>query len=60
MFGPRLEALVCYFHHVQHVSYERLAALFRALFGLRLCQGAIANTIARAAEKLQPQAEVIL
>lgn len=59
VFGPRLEALVCYLHHVQHLSYERLAGLFRALFGLRLSPGAIANIIARAAARLQPQAEAI-
>lgn len=59
VFGPRLEALVCYFHHVQHVSYERLAGLFHGLFGLGLSQGAIANIIARAAVGLQPEAEAI-
>lgn len=52
VFGPRLETLVCYFHHVQHLSCERLAGLFRALFGLRLSPGAIANIIARAAARL--------
>ncbi len=59
VFGPRLEALVCYFHHVQHVSYERIAALFRGLFGLTLSQGAVANIIARAAAELQTEAEAI-
>jgi len=59
VFGPRLEALVCYFHHVHHVSYERLASLFRALFGLRMSQGAVANIIARAAVGLQTEAEAI-
>ena len=59
VFGPRLEALVSYLHHVQHVSYERLEGLLRAVFGLRLSQGAIANIIARAAVGLQPAAEAI-
>jgi transposase len=59
VFGPRLEALVCYFHHVQHVSYDRLADLFRGLFGLNLSQGTIANVLARAAARLQPQAQAI-
>lgn len=59
VFGPRLESLVCYFHHVQHVSYERLEGLLRAAFGLRLSQGAIANIVARAAAGLQIQAEAI-
>ena len=59
VFGPRLEALVCYLHHVQHVSYERLEGLLRAAFGLRLSQGAVANIIARAAAGLQTEAEAI-
>ncbi len=59
VFGPRLEALVCYLHHVQHVSYERLESLFPGLFGLTLSQGAVANIIARAAIGLQPEAEAI-
>ncbi|MFQ5830920.1 MAG: IS66 family transposase [Candidatus Methylomirabilia bacterium] len=59
VFGPRLEALVCYFHHVQHVSYNRLAGLFRALFGLHLSQGAMANIIARAAMRLEAPAQAI-
>jgi len=59
VFGPRLETLVCYFHHVQHLSYERLEALFRGLFGLALSQGAMAKIMARAAARLQPQAQAI-
>ncbi len=59
VFGPQLEALVCYFHHTQHVSYERLAGLFRGLFGLELSQGAIANVLARSARRLQPEVEAI-
>jgi len=59
VFGPRLEALVCYLHHVQHVSYERLESLFRGLFGLTLSQGAVANIVARAAAGLQTEAEAI-
>ena len=60
VLGPRLETLVCYFHHVQHLSYERLAGLFGGLFGLQLSQGAVANILARAAARLQPEAEAIL
>ena len=59
VFGPRRETLLCYFHHTQHVSYRRLASLFRGLFGLNVSQGAIANVLARAARRLQPQAEAI-
>jgi len=59
VFGPRLEALVCYLHHVQHLSYERLTGLFCALFGLRLSQGALANILGRAADRLAGRAEAI-
>jgi len=59
VFGPRLEALVCYFHHVQHVSYDRLPHVLGALCGLRLSQGAIANIIARTAQILKPHAHAI-
>ena len=59
VFGPNLETLVCYFHHVQHISYQRLVGLFAGLFGLALSQGGIANIIARAAVALEPQAEAI-
>ena len=58
-FGPGIEALVCYLHHVQHISYERLQKLMRQVFGLRISEGAIANIIRRATEKLRPQAERI-
>jgi len=58
-FGPSIETLVCYFHHCQHVSYERLQQLLSQVFGLTISQGAMANIIRRAAGKLQPQAEKI-
>ena len=58
-FSARIEALVCYLHHVQHVSYERLQKLMGQVVGLSISQGAIANIIRRAASKLQPQAEKI-
>ena len=58
-FGPRIEALVAYLQHVQHISYERLQQLMTQLFGLDISQGAIANIIRRVAEGLQPRAEQI-
>ena len=58
-FGPGIEALVCYLHHLQHISYDRLETLMRQLFGLHLSQGAIANLMRRAAGTLQPQAQKI-
>src|SRR5215212_8700637 len=46
-FGPRVEALLAYLHETHHVSYERLVELCRAVLGLRLSEGAIANGLAR-------------
>jgi len=58
-FGAGIQALVCYLHHVQHISYHRLEKLMRQVFGLDLSQGAIANLMRRAAGTLQPQAQKI-
>lgn len=58
-FSARIEALVCYLHHVQHISYQRLQRLMSHVFGLAISQGAIANIIRRAAGKLRPEAERI-
>lgn len=58
-FGPRIEALVAYLQHVQHISYERLQQLMAQVFGLDISQGAIANIVRRLAENLQPRAERI-
>lgn len=58
-FSAGIEALVCYLHHVQHVSYQRLQQLLADLFGLAISQGAVANIIRRAAGKLRPQAQKI-
>jgi len=58
-FGTGIQALVCYFHHIQHVSYERLQKLMSQVFSLHLSQGAIANLLRRGAGTLQPQAEEI-
>lgn len=55
-FGPRIEALVAYLQHVQHISYERLQQLMAQVFGLDISQGAIANIVRRVAEGLQPRA----
>jgi transposase len=56
VFGPHLEALWTYFHEQQHVSYARLAALGRDLWQLPISQGALANALRRAAQRLRPQA----
>jgi transposase len=57
--GPGIEALLTYFHEVQHVSYERLAGLCGDLFHLHLSPGAIAGALARTAQRLEPRAEAI-
>jgi transposase len=59
VFGPHLEALWTYFHEQHHVSYARLARLGRDLWHLGISQGALANALRRAAERLQPQAAAI-
>lgn len=48
-FGPRLQLVLAYLHHQHHVSYQRLCALLLDLFGLRISQGALANTLSRTA-----------
>jgi transposase len=59
VFGPHLEALWTYLHEQHHVSYVRLAALGRDLWQLGVSQGALANALRRAAERLRPQATAI-
>jgi transposase len=59
VFGPRLEALWTYLHEQHHVGYARLVALGRDLWRLRVSQGAIVNALARAAQRLGPQAAAI-
>ena len=59
VFGSRLEALVCYFHHRHHLSYERLQGVLGQVFGLSISQGALANILRRAGAQLVGQAERI-
>jgi transposase len=49
-FGPSIVALVAYLHGCQMVSYARLAEMLDGLFGLKVCEGAIANMLQRAAK----------
>jgi transposase len=56
VFGPHVEALWTYLHEQHHVSYARLAALGRDLWRLGVSQGALANALARVAQRLRPQA----
>jgi transposase len=59
VFGPRLEAVWTYLHEYHHVGYARLAAIGRDLWRLAVSQGAIANALARVAQRLAPQAAAI-
>jgi transposase len=52
-FGPRLQALLSYLHHQQHVAYARLRQLLSDLFGLSISEGAIAAALARCATALK-------
>jgi transposase len=53
-FGPRIEALLGYFHERHHVGYERLVELCRDVFGLRISEGAIENALRRQVEQARP------
>ncbi len=47
-FGPNIQALALYLKHVQHVSYQRLQAMFADVFGLTISQGTLGNMFRRA------------
>lgn len=59
VFGPRVEAVVCYLHEAHHVGYERVRAVLRELGQLALSPGAVANMLARGAQHLQPEVAAI-
>lgn len=58
-FGPRLEAVVTYLHHEQHVSFERQQQLLHDVFGIDLSEGGAVAIIERAGQAAQPVAEAI-
>ena len=58
-FGPRLEALVTYFHHEHHLGFERLCGVMRDVFGTSLSEGGAVAMVERAGEAAQPEAEAI-
>lgn len=58
-FGPRLEALVTYLHHEQHVSFERLQQVLSDVFGIDLSEGGAVAILERAGAAAQPAAEAI-
>lgn|GEM_PF-3165109 len=47
-FGPRLEALVTYFHQVHHIGYARLQTVLADIFGLGLSTGAAVGIVDQA------------
>lgn len=57
--GPRLEAAVTYFHHEQHMSFERLQTTLHDLFGVDLSEGGEVAVLERAGVAAQPEAEAI-
>lgn len=58
-YGPRIEAYTAYLNVYQYVPYQRLALLFRDVFGLALSQGSLCNMLERAALKARPVYETI-
>ena len=58
-FGPGLCALVVHLHATQAISFERLARLLDAVFGVTLSEGALVNILARAKVPLVRAAEPI-
>jgi transposase len=60
VFGSRLESLVTYLHEIHHMSYARLQAAVRILFGLTISPGGLVNLVKRTARRLRPFADEIL
>src|SRR5262249_29450308 len=58
-FGPNLAARVVYYKQTQHLSYERIVATMRDLYGVELSEGGIAAILRRAGECAKPVAEQI-
>ena len=58
-FGRSAEALVACLHHAQAIGFERLRTLMGEVFGLRISEGAISNTLARAQAPLVAAATAI-
>lgn len=58
-FGPNLAARVVYYKQTQPLSYERIVATMRDLYGVELSEGGIAAIRRRAGECAKPIAEQI-
>jgi transposase len=59
-FGPNIQALALYLKHVQHVSYQRLQAMLKDVFGLTISQGALGNMFRRAQAAFGAKKDAIL
>lgn len=58
-FGPNLAARVVYYKQTQHLSYERIVATMRDLYGVELSEGGIAAILRRAGDGANSVAEQI-
>ena len=58
-FGPRVQALVTYFHEVHHLPYGRLETMLGEVFHLDIAAGSLVNLVRRTGTALEPQAEAI-
>jgi transposase len=59
VFGPGVETLLGYLHERHHLGYQRLVEVCRDLFGLAISEGAVANALARLAQRARPAYEAI-
>jgi hypothetical protein len=59
VLGPRVGALLGYLDERHHLSYQRLVEVCGELFSLTLSEGAVANALARLAERARPTYEAI-
>ena len=58
-FGESIAQLATYLHYVHAISYQRLCALFRDVFGLEISEGALANLFRRVQGRLGDAVEEI-
>jgi transposase len=58
-FGPGIQALVIHLHVTQAISFERLGDMMKAIFGLEISEGAIANILQRALAPMLAAASAI-
>ena len=58
-FGPRLEALVTYFHHEHHRGFERIQTVLAEVLDISLSEGGAVAILERAGIAAQPEAEAL-